>query len=57
LPYPLPTLEEQNEIAEYIDKKLEELNTIISQKQGLLAELQAYKKSVIYEYVTGKKEV
>jgi len=57
LPYPKPSLEEQEEIASYIDKKIRELDEIISQKQALLVELDNYKKSVIYEYVTGKKEV
>lgn len=57
LPYPLPSIEEQREISEYIDKSTLRINEIISQKSSLLTELESYKKSLIYEYVTGKKEV
>ena len=53
----LPPLEEQIEIADYIDMKADEIDQLIAAKQQLLTELEAYKKSVIYEYVTGKKEV
>lgn len=53
----VPPLDEQIEIADYIDQKSDEIALLISQKQNLLAELDKYKKSVIYEYVTGKKEV
>ena len=56
LPYPLPSRVEQNEIVAYIDDKVEKINTLIFQKVALLEELENYKKSVIYEYVTGKKE-
>ena len=48
---------EQVEIAEYLDKKCAEIDSLITAKQQLLSELESYKKSVIYEYVTGKKEV
>lgn len=54
---PVPPCEEQFEIAEYLDKRCAEMDTLIAKKTALLAELEAYKKSVIYEYVTGKKEV
>ena len=57
LPYPLPSIEEQREISEYIDKSTLRINEIIFQKSSLLTELESYKKSLIYEYVTGKKEV
>lgn len=53
----VPPLEEQKKIAEYLDKKCAEMDTLISRKTALLAEMETYKKSVIYEYVTGKKEV
>ena len=53
----LPTNEEQREIVEYLDKKCAEIDTLIAKKTTLLEELEQYKKSVIYEYVTGKKEV
>lgn len=54
---PLPSMTEQKEIAEYIDKKCTEVDSLISKKEQFLAELESYKKSMIYEYVTGKKEV
>ena len=54
--YTVP-LDEQKEIADYLDKKCAEIDTLIEKKTALLAEIESYKKSVIYEYVTGKKEV
>ncbi len=54
---PVPSYEEQKEIAEYLDKKCAEMDTLIARKTALLEEMESYKKSVIYEYVTGKKEV
>lgn len=57
LPYLLPSIEEQKEIVDFIDKKCAEIDAVIAQKNTLLAELEIYKKSLIYEYVTGKKEV
>ena len=52
-----PSLEEQHEIADYLDKRCAEIDRLIEAKQQLLTQLEAYKKSVIYEYVTGKREV
>lgn len=52
-----PLYEEQKAIAAYLDKKCSEINTVISDKQSQLATLDEYKKSLIFEYVTGKKEV
>lgn len=52
-----PPVEEQKEIADYIDKKCAEIDSLISKKEQFLTELDSYKKSLIYEYVTGKKEV
>lgn len=52
-----PLYEEQKAIAAYLDKKCSEINTVISDKQTQLATLDEYKKSLIFEYVTGKKEV
>lgn len=52
-----PPLEEQNQIAEYLDKKTSEIDTLITKKEALIAELEEYKKSLIYECVTGKKEI
>lgn len=51
-----PTIE-QDEIVHYLDEKCAALDTLISKKTALLTELETYKKSLIYEYVTGKKEV
>ena len=53
----LPTIEEQAEISDYLDKICSETEMIITQKKELLDVLEQYKKSLIYEYVTGKKEV
>jgi type I restriction enzyme S subunit len=53
----LPPIEEQQEIADYLDKKCTAIDTLISKKEQFLTELENYKKSLIYEYVTGKKEV
>ena len=50
-------LDEQREIADYLDSKCAAIDTLISKKQQFIDELTAYKKSLIYEYVTGKKEV
>lgn len=54
---PQPPLVEQALIAEYLDKKCKLVDEIISKKHEQLTTLDAYKKSTIYEYVTGKKEV
>ena len=53
----LPPKEEQKEIADYLDKKCTAIDTAIEQKQKLIEKLTEYKKSLIYECVTGKKEV
>lgn len=55
--YPVPPIEEQEAIVTYIDSVLQKTNDVILQKKEQLATLDAYKKSLIYEYVTGKKEV
>jgi type I restriction enzyme S subunit len=57
LQYPVPPIEEQNKIVEYIDSVLQRTNEVIADKQSQLATLDEYKKSLIFEYVTGKKEV
>lgn len=54
---PLPNLDEQQEIASYLDDKCTEIDTLIAKKEQFLLELENYKKTLIYEYVTGKKEV
>lgn len=52
-----PSLDEQEEIAVYLNTKCSEIDSLIAAKETLLSELESYKKSLIYEYVTGKKEV
>jgi len=54
---PFPLIEEQRQIASFLDTKCSEIDSLIAIKQQKIAELKEYKKSVIYEYVTGKKEV
>lgn len=54
---PIPPYEEQQEIADYLDKKCYEIDNLIAKKEQIAAELESYKKSLIYEYVTGKREV
>lgn len=56
LRYPLPSLQEQVEIASYLDAKCAEIDNLISKKEQYITEIENYKKSLIYEYVTGKKE-
>ena len=53
----VPSPEEQEEIVKYLDEKCSEIDVLIEKKQQFLTELANYKKSLIYEYVTGKKEV
>lgn len=53
----LPNREIQQQIADYLDKKCREIEEIIADKQSQIETLESYKKSLIYEYVTGKKEV
>lgn len=53
----LPPLDEQQEIADYLDNKCAEIEQIIADKKTQIETLDDYKKSLIYEYVTGKKEV
>lgn len=57
VPYPVVSAAEQKEIADYLDIRCNIINKLIESKQQLLLELETYKKSVIYEYVTGKKEI
>jgi type I restriction enzyme S subunit len=53
----LPPIEEQRQIAEYLDKKCSEIDSAISDKEKLIEKLTEYKKSLIYECVTGKRNV
>lgn len=54
---PIPPIEEQRQIINYLGQKCSEIDVLISKKEQFLVELENYKKSMIYEYVTGKKEV
>ena len=53
----VPPLEEQKEIVGYLDAKCAEIDGLIAKKEQLVKELESYKKSLIYEVVTGKREV
>ncbi len=53
----VPPLDEQQAVANYLDTKCAEIDTLISLKQSKIEVLKEYKKSIIYEYITGKKEV
>lgn len=54
---PLPPLDEQQEIADYLDNKCAEIEQIIADKKSQIETLDGYKKALIFEYVTGKKEI
>ena len=54
---PVPALNEQKEITNYLDAKCAEIDKLIAKKEQLVKELESYKKSLIYEVVTGKREV
>ena len=56
LSYPVPPLDEQNAIVKYIDSVLSKADAVIADKKAQLVTLDEYKKSLIFEYVTGKKE-
>ena len=53
----IPSADEQIEISNYLDEKCRSVDALIAKKQQYLTEIENYKKSLIYEYVTGKKEV
>lgn len=54
---PMPPIKEQKKIAAFLDTKSTEIDSLIGEKKRQLEILDSYKKSFIYEYVTGKKEV
>lgn len=56
-PLPNPELTEQKAIADYLDKKCSQIDHLIAIKQAKSEKLEQYKQSLIYEYVTGKREV
>ena len=53
----MPEKNEQQQIADYLDNKCEQIDSLIAIKQQKIKKLRQYKKSLIFEYVTGKKEV
>ena len=53
----IPKLQEQQQIVQYLDNKISIIDRLIEDKTKVIEELENYKKSLIYEYVTGKKEV
>ena len=53
----VPPLKEQMVISDYLDAKCTEIDAVVETKKAQLATLDEYKKSLIFEYVTGKKEV
>lgn len=55
--FPLPKKDEQRQIADYLDNKCSEIDKVISDKEQLIEKLTEYKKSLIYECVTGKRKV
>lgn len=57
VPFCVCQLNEQQEIADYLDAKCAEIDRLIAKKEQLVKELEGYKKSLIYEVVTGKREV
>lgn len=58
LPIPIPTdIEIQREVVKYLDSKCNTLDSLIAEKESLIKDLESYKKSLIYEVVTGKRRV
>ena len=55
--FPLPSIDEQREIVNYLEEKRRQIDSLINIKLSKIDSLKEYKKSIIYEYVTGKKEV
>lgn len=54
---PVPPLMEQHKIADYLDSKCNEIDHLIEKKHLIINELEGYKKSLIYEYITGKRKI
>ena len=54
---PLPPKKEQVELTQFLHQKIVKIDSLIKEKQEIISEYEQYKKSLIYEYVTGKKEV
>ena len=56
-PIPYPSMKEQENIANYLDAKCNTISALVAEKEALIADLEAYKKSLIFEVVTGKRKV
>ena len=56
IPVAVPSIEEQHEILHYLDGKTKAIDALVEKKKTFLSEMDTYKKSLIFEYVTGKKE-
>ena len=54
---PIPPMKEQQAIADYLDEKCAAIDALVAEKEKLIADLETYKKSLIFELVTGKREV
>ncbi len=54
---PIPNIMEQQEIVDYLDKKCSQIDSLMDDKKKQIEKIESYKKSLIYEYVTGKKRV
>jgi restriction endonuclease S subunit len=54
---PFPTIEEQEEIADSLDRHCTRIDDLIAEKRELIEKLELYKRSLIYETVTGKRKV
>lgn len=54
---PYPPITEQEKIAKYLDEKISSIKLLIQEKENLITDLESYKKSLIYEVVTGKRKV
>lgn len=58
MPFVIPaTIAKQKQISEYLDQKCSQIDRLIAIKQAKIEKLEQYKRSIIYEYVTGKREV
>ena len=57
IPIVIPNVKSQKEIVRSLHKNLADINALISEEQSLIEDLEAYKKSLIYEVVTGKRKV
>ena len=57
IPLAVPSLDEQLRIAGFLDEKCVQIDAAIAAKQAIIADLKAYKQSLIYEVVTGRREV